>query len=294
LNLCEPIHRGLFVSPNPEVNQLGRKLGIIAGRGEWPRRLADACREQGRGCFVVALKGFCDVGSLNNLDYIEVELGAVGKTLKALKDHGCEDVVLAGPIDRPSLSTVKPDLRALALMPKLLKARGDNALLSVLVEEFESDGFAVVGIDDVMNDVLANDGAMGEFTPDTQQLEDIHRGVKVVATLGILDIGQAVVVQQGFVLGVEAAEGTDALIERCGPMKRPGSKAVMVKMAKPDQDRRADLPTIGLDTVKNAIKADFAGIAVEKGGVIVAEREEVIRAADEAGLFLFGVDNPKD
>ena len=268
---------------------MGRKLGIIAGRGDWPRRLADACAQQERGCFVVALEGFCDVAKLGDLEYIQVGLGSVGKTLKALKQHECEDVVLAGPIDRPALSSVKPDLRAMKLMPKLLKAQGDDGLLSVLVEEFESEGFRVVGIDDVMTDILAGAGAMGRISPDEQQMKDIQRGAEVVRALGALDVGQAVVVQQGFVLGVEAAEGTDGLIERCGPMKRPGSAPVLVKMSKPDQDRRADLPTIGLQTMQEALRAGFAGIAVENGGVIVAERESLIQAADEAGMFLYGI-----
>ena len=269
---------------------MGRKLGIIAGRGDWPRRLGKACTEQGRDCFVVALNGFCEADMLEGLEHIWVDLGGVGKTLKALKDNGCEDVVLAGPIDRPSLSTVKPDFRAVRLMPRLMKAKGDDALLSVLVEEFESEGFVVVGIDDVMNDVLADHGAMGSVSPDEQQQTDIERGVEVVRAMGALDVGQAVVVQQGFVLGVEAAEGTDALIGRCRDLARPGSKPVLVKMAKPEQDRRADLPTIGLRTVEGAVAAGLGGIAVENGGVIVAERKDVIKAADAAGLFVVGVD----
>ena len=269
---------------------MGRKLGIIAGRGDWPRRLADACKEQGRDCFVIALNGFCEANLLGDLDHVWVDLGAVGKALKALKKNECQDVVLAGPIDRPSLSTVKPDLRALKLMPKLLKARGDDALLSVLVEEFESEGFIVVGIDDVMEDVLARGGAMGLVQPDDAQLGDIQRGVDVVAALGALDVGQATIVQQGFVLGVEAAEGTDALISRCGAMQRPGSSAILIKMAKPEQDRRADLPPIGLHTIKVAIKAGLGGIAVEVDNVIIVEREEVVQAANDAGLFLYGVD----
>lgn len=273
---------------------MGCKLGIIAGRGDWPRRLGEACAEQGRDCFVVALNGFCEADMLDGLDHIWVDLGGVGKTLKALKSSGCEEVVLAGPIDRPSLSTVKPDLRAMRLMPRLLKARGDDALLSVLVEEFESEGFVVVGIDDVMNDVLADHGVMGCVAPDELQQADIGRGIDVVRTMGGLDVGQAVVVQQGFVLGIEAAEGTDALIGRCQELARPGSKPVLVKMAKPGQDRRADLPTIGLRTVKRAVAAGLGGIAVENGGVIVAEREDVIKAADEAGLFVVGVDMAAD
>jgi UDP-2,3-diacylglucosamine hydrolase len=267
----------------------GRKLGIIAGRGDWPRRLADACAGQGRDCFVIALNGFCEAELLGDLDHVWVDLGAVGKTLKSLKQEGCEDVVMAGPIDRPSLSTVKPDMRALKLMPKLLKARGDNGLLSVLVEEFESEGFVVVGIDDVMENVLADIGAMGRVQPDETQQADIHRGIDVVKGLGALDVGQAAIVQQGFVLGVEAAEGTDALITRCANMQRPGSAAVLVKMAKPHQDRRADLPTIGLRTIKAAVQAGLAGIAVEEDNVIIVEREAVIEAANEAGLFLYGV-----
>ena len=267
----------------------GRKLGIIAGRGDWPRRLADACAGQGRDCFVIALNGFCEAELLSELDHVWVDLGAVGKTLKSLKQKGCEDVVMAGPIDRPSLSTIKPDMRALKLMPKLLKARGDDGLLSVLVEEFESEGFVVVGIDDVMENVLAEVGAMGRVQPNEMQLADIQRGVDVVKGLGDLDVGQATIVQQGFVLGVEAAEGTDALIDRCVDLQRPGSPALLVKMAKTHQDRRADLPTIGLRTIEAAVQSGLAGIAVEQNNVIIVERDAVIEAADEAGLFLYGV-----
>ncbi len=266
------------------------KLGIIAGGGAWPSRLANACRDQGRDCHVIALKEHCDEAMLTALPHTWVDIGAVGKVLSVLGAEGCAEVVMAGPIERPSLSSVKPDLRGMKLIPKLLKAGGDDALLRVLVEEFESEGYRVVGIDDIVGGLLASSGALGKHEPDKDALSDIARGVEVARTLGALDVGQAVVVQQGHVLGVEAAEGTDRLLERCGSLRREGNPGVLVKVSKPGQERRTDLPTIGIDTVRAAMEAGLAGIAVEAGHALVVDRSAVGEAADAAGIFIVGID----
>jgi len=267
-----------------------RKLGILAGSGELPRRMAQACLARGREYFIVALRGFCDAALVEGLNHAWVDLGSIGATLKHLKSQGCDHVVMAGPIERPSLSSIKPDLRAAKLLPKLLKAKGDDALLSIIAQEFEKEGFAVVGIDDVLADIKSPAGVLGGHQPDEVGRADIARGVAVARALGALDIGQGVVVQQGFVLGVEAAEGTDALLARCADLKRDGAGGVLVKIAKPGQDRRVDLPTVGVNTVSGAIAAGLSGIAVEADGSLMVDRAAVIEAADAAGLFVVGVD----
>jgi len=267
-----------------------RKLGIIAGSGDLPRRLAEACVAQGRGYFIIAVRTHCDEAEIEGLDHAWVDLGSIGTTLKHLKSESCQDVVMAGPIQRPSWSTIKPDLRAAKLLPKLMKAKGDDALLSIIVAEFEKEGFGVVGIDDVLSGLKPSAGALGDHQPDEQQRVDIKRGVEVARALGALDVGQAVVVQQGFVLGVEAAEGTDALLARCGALRREGAGGVLVKIAKPEQERRTDLPTIGVNTVTGAADAGLAGIAVEAGGSLIVDRDAVVEAANARGLFIVGID----
>jgi hypothetical protein len=170
-----------------------------------------------------------------------------------------------------------------------LRRHGDDQLLRLIVEELEREGFRVVGADTLIADVLAPEGPMTALAPDADALRDIALGIEVAGRLGDLDIGQAAIVQQGLVLGVEAAEGTDQLLARCAALRRNGPGGVLVKLKKPQQERRADLPTIGPDTVRRAAEAGMAGIAVHAGNCLIIERAEVIAAADRAGLFVIGV-----
>jgi hypothetical protein len=130
---------------------------------------------------------------------------------------------------------------------------------------------------------------LGKVTPDDQAQQDIARGLSVVKALGEADVGQAVIVQQGIVLGVEASEGTDALIARCAALKREGPGGVLVKLAKPQQDDRFDLPTIGPETIAAAAKTGLSGIAIEAGRSLVIDRDKVRQLADEAGIFVVGL-----
>jgi len=152
----------------------------------------------------------------------------------------------------------------------------------------------MIGADDVVSDLLAPQGLLGAIAPEAEAKADIALGIEVALGLGALDVGQAVVVQQGLVLGVEAAEGTDALIERCAGLRRSGFGGVLVKVKKPGQERRADLPTIGVSTVTAVAAAGLGGIAVEAGGTLVMDRVAMAAAADRAGVFVIGVPVPDD
>lgn len=156
----------------------------------------------------------------------------------------------------------------------------------------EEEGFRVVGADDILSGLTAREGVMGAVVPDEAAERDIARGVDVLQAMGAADVGQAVVVQDGIVLGVEAVEGTDALIARCGGLRREGPGGVLVKLGKPEQERRADLPTIGPETVARVREAGLRGIAVEAGATIMLSPSRVIAAADEAGIFLVGLRSP--
>jgi UDP-2,3-diacylglucosamine hydrolase len=267
------------------------KLGILAGSGDLPARLIDAARAAGRDVFVIAFEGDTPVELANTVPHAWVRLGAVSAVVKALHGAEVEEVVLAGGMRRPPLSALKPDWRGIKMLKRLGRAaaKGDGALLQVVVDELESEGFRVVGADDILIDLLAPAGVLGAVEPDEGGWADITVAVAAARAIGAMDVGQAAVAQQGVVLGVEAKEGTDELIARCAGLREQGPGGVLAKVKKPDQERRVDLPTIGVNTVEAVRKAGLGGIAVEAGQSLIIDRLAVIRAADEAGLFVVGV-----
>ena len=267
------------------------KLGILAGGGKLPGLIAQACRSEGREVLVIAFEGETDPETCEGVPHRWLGLGAVGGLLKALKQAGCREVVLAGSIRRPSLSTLKVDLRGMRLMGRIAGARGkgDDALLSLVIAELEKEGFTVIGADDLIAALRAPEGVMGRRAPDADAARDIAIGIEAARALGAQDVGQAVVVQAGRVLGVEGAEGTDGLIARCAAFQQPGPGAVLVKMKKPGQERRADLPTIGAVTIERLAEAGFSGVAVEAGETLILERTRAVARADEHGVFMVGV-----
>ncbi|MBT7645367.1 MAG: UDP-2,3-diacylglucosamine diphosphatase LpxI [Rhodospirillales bacterium] len=263
------------------------KTGIIAGRGVLPVLILDAIRAEGRPAFVLGLEGQTDPNFTDNVEHAWVKIGAIGSAIDALKAANVEDVVFAGGVTRPSLMGLGLDGRATKLLAKAgMAALGDDRLLSILVRELEGEGLRVIGADDLLEGLLAQEGVFGKHRPDAEGDKDIARGLDVARAIGGLDIGQAVVVQQGFILGVEAAEGTDALISRTASLHREGPGGVLVKVKKPGQERRVDLPTIGLGTIKAAIEAGLSGIAVEAGSTFILDRDETRSVADDAGLFI--------
>jgi len=266
------------------------KLGILAGSGELPLRLIDACRASGRAVFVLGFEGAADPANFAAVPHASIRLGAAADGLKILRENGVEELVMAGPVRRPSLASLMPDRRAAKFFARIgLRALGDNGLLSAIIAELEIEGFRVVGADSILATLLAPEGALGRIEPDTQALADIARGLEVARALGALDVGQAAIVQQAIVLGVEAVDGTDALIRRAGPLRREGVGGVLVKIAKPAQERRADLPTIGVATIEACAVAGLRGVAVEAGAALIIDRAEVAAAADRTGLFVVGV-----
>lgn len=267
------------------------KLGILAGGGELPARLAETCRQDSRPHFVIALDGHANPGSFPpGTPLASFRMGAAGAILARLKAEGVTDIVMAGPVRRPSLAELRPDWKAAQFFARIgAKALGDDGLLRGVVSVLEDEGFRVVGVQELVADLLTPLEQVSAAGPDTTAVGDIAHGVRVARALGELDVGQSVVVQQGMVLGVEAIEGTDALIARCAGLKRQGPGPVLVKVRKPQQDQRLDMPTIGPTTVRQAAAAGFAGIAAEAGNTLLLGREEVRRLADSMNLFVVGV-----
>jgi len=273
----------------PELSAASQpKLGIIAGGGALPGLLAAACKASGRSHYVLGLTGFAESSGLQADAWIRV--GDIGKAFAALNAAFVKEVVLAGTVRRPAIAELKTDFKGAAFLARIAgRALGDDGLLSAVIGEIEREGFKVVGADSILAHLLAPEGVLGRHRPDEIALSDVSRGFEVALALGAADVGQAVIVQQGIVLGVEAAEGTDALIARCASLCLEGPGGVLVKAKKPQQERRADLPTVGVTTVHNAKAAGLRGIAVEAGSTLMIGLPDVIAAADDAGLFVIGV-----
>lgn len=266
----------------------GGVLGIIAGGGPLPAELAAAVAATGRPVFVLALDGHADRARLAPFPHAAIRLGAIGQGLALLRAQGVTDLVLVGTVRRPSLLTLMPDAEGARLLARIGRAAfaGDDGLLAAIVRVLEEEGFRVHGVQALLAGLTAPEGVLTARAPTPAEEADILRGAEVCRLLGAADVGQAVVVQQGLVLGVEAIEGTDALLARCGALRRDGPGGVLVKRAKPGQELRADLPTVGVRTVEGAAAAGLAGIAVEAERTLMPERAATITAADARGLFL--------
>lgn len=270
-----------------------KKLGMIAGGGALPLRAAAAAGARGEELFVIRLAGAAD-DALQAWPGEECAMGEAGRILRLLKEQECDAVVFAGVVRRPDFKALKVDWRGAALLPKVITAaaRGDGALLNVLVETVEAEGMFVIGAEEVIREVVAEKGTMGAFFPHKEDLRDLSKAAQIIEALGPFDIGQAAVVADGLALAIEAAEGTDAMLDRCASL-RAGKEVtapcgVLMKRPKPGQELRIDLPVIGPETVRRAKAAGLRGVAVEAGVAIVIDRDEVVRLADEAGLFVYG------
>ncbi len=267
-----------------------KKIGVIAGGGMMPVEIVRSCLERGVEVYVAGLQPWADETLFRDVDHIMARIGEPGKMIKFFKEHGVVDLVLAGGIKRPSFKELIPDFEAVKMLAKIaLKKQSDDGLFRSMIAEVEARGFHVCGIEEVVPEMLFREGVYGRVKPSSDDMDDIRRGIEVARALGAVDVGQAAVVQEGIVLAVEAVEGTDAMLSRAASLKKPGKAPVMVKILKPGQDPRVDLPAIGIQTVEQLSKYGIGGIAVESGGILVIEREAVIAAADAAKVFIIGM-----
>jgi hypothetical protein len=274
-------------------------LGIIAGLGDLPFEVAQAAIMRGQRVHVLRLKGFVEP-KLADYDGEIVGIAEIGKIFKALRKAGCKEVCFAGIIKRPDFAALKPDFRGVSLLPKVLNAarKGDDALLRTLVETFESEGFRVIGADEAAGNLRANAGLIAGPDIVASHMDDLRKAAKIATESGRLDIGQGAIVCDGLVLCVEAQEGTDKMLSRCAALDAEllgtsqQRRGVLVKRPKPIQERRIDLPAIGVRTVEGAAAAGLAGIGFEADGALLLDEAAVRARANALGLFLYGF--PKD
>ena len=273
-------------------------LGILAGHGDLVQSIIQTCIQEKRPYFIIAFEGQTDPALVQSHPHAWHRLGGLGDVLRTLKSKDIQDIVMIGGIQRPSLFDLSPDLYTAKLLARIgLKGIGDDGLLRFLVEELEKEGFCVKGIQDIMGGdrILLPAGALGVFLPEDLSLRsDIRLGIRIARTLGALDVGQSVMVDQGLVLGVEAIEGTDSLIERASHLKKlrlpnASSSGVLVKLCKPEQERRVDLPTLGVTTLKLLKDGGFKGVVGEASKTLLVDKEEMKVYADKEALFIWGM-----
>ena len=272
-------------------------LAIICGGGALPFAVADAVMRRGRSVVLFPVRGWVDPQAVARYPHHFIEIGRYGRFHRQATAAGCRDVVMIGAALRPALRDIRFDWQALRELPSVIKMfrGGDNHLLSILARLFEKRGFRFLGAHEVAPEILMPPGAIGRREPSPRDRADIARGVALLSAIGPFDVGQAVVVADNYVLAVEAAEGTDRMLARIAELRSAGrvrstmGTGVLVKMPKPAQDRRFDLPAIGPSTVAGTARAGLAGIAVMAGAAIIAEPAEVGAAADRAGIFVIGI-----
>ncbi len=274
-------------------------LGLIAGNGMLPYRIIENLRQSGRTVFALGISSEVAEEISGNMD-AWVSIGQLELARDLMQQAGVRDVVIVGGVQRPNLTTLELDAGGLWVVERALSQvqRGDNALLTNVLDYFEAQGFAIVSAADVLAQTRPLQGLLTEATIEPH-MQDMTRAVEIASHIGALDIGQAAIVARGIVLGVESVEGTDAMLARVGDLSEevrgtPDARlGVLAKIPKPQQDRRIDLPALGPQTVEGAAHAGLAGIVFEADGVLFEALDACIEQADRAGLFLYGL-TPED
>ena len=266
------------------------KLAIIAGNGSIPFYLIEECKKIGREYCLIIIEGHGKELSVKyNPDYI-VSLAKMGRAVKYVKNIGIKHILMVGGVKRPSLKNIIPDLWTAKFLTTISsKVSGDNSVLSKLTKALEKEGFIIVAPEEILPNLICPKGTLGKVKPNQQNKEDISTGYRVAKIIGANDIGQSIIIENGLVIAVEAAEGTDRMIKRSLILKKEKKAGVLIKVIKPMQDRRIDRPVIGIDTIKAAKKAGLDGIALESNEILILNYSEVILYADKEGLFVEGI-----
>lgn len=273
-------------------------LAIVAGAGDLPKKLADHCRTSGRGYQIVRFNGI-ELDWIVGHPVIDAQFEKPNSLFKLLDKTGCTHVVFAGGIQRPKLNPLKFDLKLMKLAPTLLPALkgGDDGALSLIAQIFESEGIEVVPAHAILDGLLARSGNLTTLAPQDDDQADITRGLAILDVISQADIGQACIVAQGLCLGIETIQGSDTLLKFVGATKDKfitnpaGGKGVFIKAPKRGQDRRMDMPTIGLKTLTAVNNAGLAGIAIAADGVQILDLDACVKLANMLGLFISVVEH---
>jgi hypothetical protein len=290
-----------MTAPGPGVTTDASPLAIICGGGSLPGAVAAQVSASGRRVVLFALRGWAEPAVVSAFSHHWIDIGGYGAFHRLAKAEGCRDIVFIGTILRPSLRQIRFDWATLRVLPRILRAfkGGDDHLLSSIECIIADDGYRILGAHEVAPDILVSEGQLGRCAPSERDRADIALALDLLHAISPFDVGQAAVVANRHVLAIEAAEGTDAMLERlvalrnAGRIRSPRGVGVLVKAPKAKQNRRFDLPTVGPQTVAGVARASLAGLAVVAGATIIAEPQKVIAEANAAGVFVVGVRAPE-
>jgi DUF1009 family protein len=265
-----------------------RKLGLIAGNGKFPIIFAQQAKREGFAVIAVAHRGETLPEIESVVDAITwIYVGQLGKMIRCFHRAGVSEAVMAGGIRKVKLlENFRPDLRGAKFLARMRK-RDDDALLRGVAEELEREGIKILDSTLCLSQIIPAEGVLTRIEPTPVQWEDIRLGLRVAKEIGRLGIGQTVVVKSGVILAVEAIEGTDAAIQRGGGLAKSG--CVVVKVSKPNQDLRFDVPAVGVETIKSIRAVGGAALAVEAGKTILLEMDELLKQADDNRIAVVAV-----
>lgn len=264
------------------------KLGIIAGSGDLPKIIANDYLKKGGEVYIAMIQNAASEADYSSFNSEIFQIGQVGKALDFFKKNNVSDVIIIGGVKKPNILTLRVDKTGAKLIARIIKQKiiGDDKLLRIIADFIEEYGFNVLSpMSALIEKSTIGEGIATELSPSIQNQKDIKLGIKEALKLGTLDIGQSVIIKDGTVVALENENGTDIMIEESN-----SHGGVLVKMMKPIQDERLDVPTIGEETVKLASRKGIAGIAIEARKVIVVDLANVIKLANELGIFLIGVE----
>lgn len=271
------------------------KIGLIAGSGNLPLQIVNECQKNNTDIAIILIKGFANKEDYKNAaNIVELPFTSIGKIFKFLKNNNVQNIVFAGAVKKPSFNIFTLDFKAIQLLKQILKNKflGDNSVLNTIINFANKNGFKVLEIDNILNNIKFEKGFNSniDFKGNTDFENDIELGKNTLEKLSNLDIGQSIIIQQQNVIGIECIEGTKELINRCGQLKyKTGRKPVLVKMKKIGQNRQIDLPTIGPDTIEQLHNNNFAGIALDYKNCLVVSINKVIELSNKYNIFIYGI-----
>ncbi len=284
------------LSKEPSKQNLKTPLGILAGNGTLPLYIAERTQKSGRDVFIIGIDGTASK-EIEQYPHKWIKWGEVDKLFNTLKTEKVEQLLFIGGVSRPEFKNIHFDFGMIRNLRFLfsLTMGGDDTVLTNIVNFVEKKGFQIVGAHEVAPELTADSGTFTKKAPTKIDLKDIQKGIRTVLSLGEMDIGQGAVVAREYVLCVEAAEGTDNMLKRAKGLRQWGKgwfnkrNGVLVKLPKPNQELRIDMPTIGPRTIENVAEAGLNGIAIVENKVLMSEKQKTIELANELGIFIIGL-----
>ena len=267
------------------------KIAIIAGQGSLPKEIYDACINNNIEAHVIGLDGQCDLELFKDIPLNTIPIHAVSNIINTIKAYGITNIVLAGRVKRAVIPKLMLDFKGAKLFARILSyGLSDKGLGRAIIKFLESEGFTVLSPEVIAKESTAVPGNMTKVMIHKRYLQDIAHGRKTLNAISQLDVGQSLIIQNGLILGVEAAEGTNDLIKRCGAIKQQfETDPVLIKICKPHQDRRIDLPCVGPITIETMHEFGIKGMALQPYLCLILDKKKTIELANKYDIFIYGL-----